>query len=98
MITLAEAKLLKYGEVLIDERGKRWRVNGSVQTWKRDESRIRVPLKHGLYTYAALTDPDFDNGICNYMTREHPIQGHEHVHTVRDGKPVCVYCGTELEL
>jgi hypothetical protein len=25
-------------------------------------------------------------------------QEHTHVHTIRDGEPVCVYCGTEMEL
>src|SRR5262245_17503683 len=25
-------------------------------------------------------------------------QGHVHTHTIRDGKPVCVYCGMEMEL
>jgi hypothetical protein len=24
--------------------------------------------------------------------------GHVHVHTIRGGKPVCVYCGEEMEL
>jgi hypothetical protein len=25
-------------------------------------------------------------------------EGHTHTHTIRDGKPVCVYCGEEMEL
>lgn len=71
MITLAEAKALRYGEILISTRdGKRWKVNGEVKTWKRDASRIRVPLKHGLYVYDALTDSDFVNGVCDLLTRE----------------------------
>lgn len=59
MITLAEAKNLQYGDILLDAQGKRWKVNGQVKTWKTDASRIRVPLKHGLYAYDALTQSDF---------------------------------------
>lgn len=70
MITLAGAKELRYGEVLVDDNGKRWRVTGKVQTWKRDPNRIRVPLKHGLYAYGALITSDFVNGECSFMTRE----------------------------
>jgi len=71
MITLAEAKRLKYGDSLIDDQGKRWRVTGAVKTWKKDSSRIRVPLKHGLYTYGALETHDFDSeGQCHFVRRE----------------------------
>ena len=71
MITIEEAKALPYRASLIDSRdGARWFVSGSVKTWKRDASRIRVPLKHGLYTYGALVTSDFTNGVCEYMTRE----------------------------
>jgi len=30
---------------------RRARTNGSVKTWKRDTSRVEVPLKYGLYEY-----------------------------------------------
>lgn len=82
MITLDEAKELQYRDVLIDAQGKRWRVNGAVKTWKRDPHRIRVPLKHGLYAYDALTESDFVIGkwidgefvrfpewTCEYLTK-----------------------------
>jgi len=55
MLTLERAKALRFGEVLVIN-GRRWKVNGKVQTWKRDASRIRVPLKHGLYSYDALDE------------------------------------------
>ena len=71
MITLAQAKELQYREVLVDDQGKRWYVSGRVQTWKKDPSRIRVPLKHGLYVHDALNGSDFDrNGVCNFLTKE----------------------------
>lgn len=54
MITLEEAKALKPREVLVDQMGKRWYVNGQPQTWKRTPGRVRVPLKHGLYVYTQL--------------------------------------------
>ena len=59
MITLEEAKSLKKGEILICN-GARWKVNGIVKTWKRDAARIEVPLKHGLYDYATLTESLLD--------------------------------------
>jgi hypothetical protein len=51
MITLEEAKKLNYRDILIDSRGKKWRVNGKVKTWKKNPNRVYVPLKHGLYAY-----------------------------------------------
>lgn len=69
-ITLTQAKALKPGDILIDTRGKRWKVNGAVKTWKTDPNRIRVPLKHGLYAYDAITGEVFNNGVCNLLTLE----------------------------
>lgn len=34
------------------------KVNGKVHTWKRDPTRIKVPIKHGLYEYVTLTSRD----------------------------------------
>jgi hypothetical protein len=71
MLTFEDAKELQYREVLIDSRdGARWRVNGRVRTWVRIPTRIRVPLKHGLYAYGYLRDSDFKDGVCEYMTKE----------------------------
>ena len=68
-LTLDEAKDLRYGDSLIDNQGKRWKVNGRVQRWVRSPDRIRIPLKHGLYSYDAITDADFHNGICDDLTK-----------------------------
>jgi hypothetical protein len=70
MITLKQAKQLKRREVLLDQFGKRWYVNGEVKTWKRDPNRTRVPLKHGLYVYSAIDTLDFVNGECSWFTLE----------------------------
>jgi hypothetical protein len=71
MITLDEAKQLKYREVLVDNYGKRWYVNGKVQLWKTQPNRIRIPLKHGLYNYDEIRDTDFfPNGECHLLTKE----------------------------
>ena len=59
-ITLEQAKNLSYRNVLVAEDGKRWRVNGKVQTWKRSPERVRVPLKHGLYAYDYLTERELE--------------------------------------
>lgn len=62
-ITLDEAKALLPGRILYemyshnaDGTPCRWRVNGKVKTWKQDQSRVQVPVKHGLYDYAYLTE------------------------------------------
>jgi len=71
MITLEEAKNLKFGDILLDGNGKRWKVNGQVKLWKRDPKRIRIPLKHGLYRYDFLDGNDFSslNGECHIVTK-----------------------------
>lgn len=37
-------------------RPENWRVNGQCRTWKRDASRFRQPVKHGLYAYGYVDD------------------------------------------
>jgi len=75
LLTLYEARNLKPGDILIDQRGKRWKVTGQVKTWKlpKNQHRIRVPLKHGLYTYDALTESSFyqlaGNYICDLVSK-----------------------------
>jgi hypothetical protein len=55
MITLEQAKNLSTGVYLLIE-GKRWKVNGKVKTWKRSPELVKVPVKHGLYTYDYVTE------------------------------------------
>jgi hypothetical protein len=77
MITIHEAKQLNYGDILVDLQGNKWRVNGQVRTWKTDPTRIRVPLKHGLYDYDALDTADFNGaGECMTLTRQAVIEAH----------------------
>ena len=71
-ITLQEAKQLRPGTILHDSKGRRWKVNGAVKTWKTDANRIRVPLKHGLYAYDALTETEFTDGVCTLLTLGEP--------------------------
>ena len=67
MITLEQAKALKNGTILhhvnfknSDGTPQRWRVNGKVKTWKTWPDRVKVPLKHGLYSYDYLTERNLD--------------------------------------
>jgi len=69
MITLQQARDLQIGDILVDENKKRWKVNGRVTTWKTMPDRIRVPLKHGLYSYDSITESDFTDGFCNQLTK-----------------------------
>lgn len=55
-MTVNDAKTLRHRETLVDSAGRRWYVNGAVKTWKKDPSRVKVPLKHGLYVYGYLTE------------------------------------------
>ena len=62
-ITLEEAKNLCVGQIIYHRHNKnadgtpqRWKVNGQVKTWKRSLNKVKVPLKHGLYTYGYLTE------------------------------------------
>lgn len=51
-MTLEEARELGWGKfpfLCNDGKVRRCRVNAAVKTWKRDPSRIEVPLKYGLY-------------------------------------------------
>ena len=71
-ITLEQAKKLDYGDqldhdTLTNADGKtpmRFRVAGAVKTWKRDKTRIRVPLKRGLYETGYLVNGTFEGGRC----------------------------------
>jgi len=64
MITLERLKTLVRGDVIcvprIGRPDAQWRVNGMVKTWKRDPSRVRVPVKFGLYSYDAVTEQELD--------------------------------------
>ena len=68
-ITLKQAKSLTWRDNLehvkltnADGTPMRFRINGAVKTWKRDLSRIRVPLKHGLYDTGYLVNGTFEGG------------------------------------
>jgi hypothetical protein len=66
-ITLDQAKSLTPGKVLYhatlkncDGTPQRWRVNGQPKTWKKNPSRVSVPVKRGLNQYDYLTENDLD--------------------------------------
>lgn len=68
MITLEQAKALRYGTTLYhvsntnaDGSAQRWKVNGAVKTWKRSPERVRVPMKHGMYSFGYVTERDLDS-------------------------------------
>jgi len=74
-LTLERLKSLKPGDVICIPRDgrngpERWKVNGKVQTWKRDPSRVRVPVKHGLYVYGQLTEFDLPVLVDAYIEGE----------------------------
>jgi hypothetical protein len=48
-------------------------VNGQVKVWKTDPTRVRVPLKFGLYSYDVLQEQHFnEKGECNLLTIGEP--------------------------
>jgi len=47
---------------------RRAKVNGQVRRWKRDRSRIEVPLKYGMYEYGKFDSNDVKSGrILRYV-------------------------------
>ena len=63
MITLKQAKELLHGQILhhaslknADRTPLRVKVSGKVKLWKRDKTRIAIPLKYGLYECGYLTN------------------------------------------
>ena len=69
MITLEQAKNLKYGQVLehtkltnADKTPMRFVIKGAAKTWKRNKDRIRIPLKRGLYEFGELTNGTSEKG------------------------------------
>lgn len=76
-ITLEQAKQLNYGDILYsneyvnsDNTPQRFRVNGSVKTWKTDPNRIRIPLKRGLREYGELTNGTHEGGQFTFYLEE----------------------------
>lgn len=66
-LTLKQAKNLKHGDTLYhlinnnsDGTPQRWRVNGKPKTWKKDESKVRVPVKNGLKHFGTLDEDCLD--------------------------------------
>ena len=79
-MTLSQARSLKPGDILhhltrknADGTPQRWKVNGRPQTWKRDPTRIRVPLKHGLYDYDQLYETDLAQGSIGDLVGRYTI-------------------------
>jgi hypothetical protein len=67
MMEQNQAKQLQYGQTIYsrywsnaDGTPQRWRVNGAVKLWKRDPTRIQVPIKRGLWEYSYLTKYNLD--------------------------------------
>lgn len=48
----------------IDVKGnaRQAKVNGKVRTWKRDKTRVELPLKYGLYEYGTFDRSDIEAG------------------------------------
>ncbi len=51
-------------------------VNGMVKTWKRDTSRIKVPLKRGLYETGYLVNNTFEGGQFELNLNEVSLAQH----------------------
>lgn len=75
-MNLRQAKALKPGDIL-HYTGKhkcgdpdpqtnakkvlRWKVTGQVKTWKRDESRVLIPVKFGLYAHGKINETELND-------------------------------------
>jgi len=65
-MTLEEAKQLRYGQHVwfraVQGDARRVKVNGAPKTWKRDATRIEVPVKYGMYEYSTFDARDIADG------------------------------------
>jgi len=66
-LTLNQAKNLRYGQILhhvsnknADGTPQRWRVSGKPKTWIRTLSKVKVPVKYGLYRSDYITENELD--------------------------------------
>ena len=68
-LTLAEIRALSGHALVIRNDGKvaQVKINGAVKTWKRDPSRVEVPVKYGLYEYARF---DTAEALRRFVTLE----------------------------
>jgi len=73
MITLKQAKALKYGDYVHHKTAKnsdgtpqRFRVNGKPKTWKRSPERVQVPVKRGMYEFGYLTEHNISEFNLGY--------------------------------
>ena len=64
---LSEAKKLQIGNVVYqvdahnaDGSARRWRVNGQVKTWKRNPERVKIPIKHGMFSHDYITENNLE--------------------------------------
>jgi len=49
-------RLHHVSEVNADKTPQRWFVSGRVKIWNRDASKVKVPIKHGLYINGYITE------------------------------------------
>ena len=69
-MTETEIRALRYGDnpsiILNDGTLAECKVNGAVRTWKRNPSRIEVPIKYGMYVYATF---DLSEALRRFVVR-----------------------------
>jgi len=73
-LTLEEAKVLRYRETVYhgrytnaDGAPQAWRVTGQVKTWKRDPSRVHVPIARGMYEHHYI----YEDNLTDWYISEH---------------------------
>lgn len=73
MVSLAQARRLRYNQVIyhrrlknVDGSAQRFVVKGKPKTWKTRPKEVRVPLKRGMYEYGYLTE----NNLGEFTLKE----------------------------
>jgi hypothetical protein len=51
---------------------ERWRINGSMQTWKTRPTEFRIPVKHGLRAYGQITHRTLIEYPTLHLPGQHP--------------------------
>ena len=63
LLSTIKSGMIVYDRLTRDSKGlpRRWKI-GKIQTWKRDRSRIKITVQHGLYTF------DYIESLENFNT------------------------------
>ena len=80
MLTLEQAKMLRVGQIVYHNSARnrdglpvRAKITGAVKTWKRSPEKVKVPFKHGMYTFGYITELNLQDW---FLSEEEAIESY----------------------